>query len=271
MTPSTPTSSQPALVLRDITVVRDGARLLGPIDWTVHQGERWIVLGPNGCGKSTMLQVASMNMHPTTGQVSLLGESLGQTDVRKLRTRVGYASAALASSFRERILCRDVVMTAKNAALEPWWHTYDDADHLRAEELLRARGCADHADRTFNSLSSGERQRVLLARTLMNDPAVVLLDEPTAALDVAGRERLVQELDEFGGQPDSPAIGLVTHHVEEIPASFTHVLLLKRGTMVAAGPLDDTLTDASLSETFETPLRMVTVDDRRFGVIDRTR
>lgn len=258
-----------ALSLTDITVVRDGSRLLGPVTWAVQPGERWIILGANGCGKSTLLRVASMNLHPTTGDVELLGESLGRTDVRQLRKKVGYASAALAQSFREGIACADVVMTAKNAALEPWWHTYDDSDRDRAHALLASRGCADHVDRTFNSLSSGERQRVLLARTLMNDPAIVLLDEPTAALDLAGRERLVDELDAFASTPGSPAIALVTHHVEEIPATFTHLLLLKDGCQVAAGRLDDTLTDEALTETFETPLRLVEVDNRRFGVIDR--
>ena len=259
----------PALALADITVVRDHNRLVGPIDWTVRSDERWVVLGPNGCGKSTLMRVASMQMHPTTGTVELLGESLGRTDVRELRKRVGYASASLADSFRATITCRDAVMTAKNAALEPWWHTYDEADRQRAGQLLAERGCAEHADRTFNSLSSGERQRVLLARTLMNDPGVILLDEPTAALDVAGRELLVNELNELANDSTAPAVALITHHVEEIPSAFTHLLLMRDGHKVAAGPLDETLTDDSLSEAFGSPLRIVQVEDRRFGLIKR--
>lgn len=256
----------PALELTDITVIRDGNRLLGPIDWAVAPSERWVVLGANGCGKSTLLRVGSMHLHPTTGSVTLLGEQLGRTDVRTLRTRVGYASAALAMSFRESITCRDVVMTAKFAALEPWWHTYSDDDRARAESLLADRGCEEHADRTFNSLSSGERQRVLLARTLMNDPAIVLLDEPTAALDLAGRETLLHELNELAVDPTAPALVLVTHHVEEIPTAFTHALLMRDGVQVAAGPLGETLSDAALTKTFDMPLKIVEVDGRRFGV-----
>jgi len=261
-------SAGAALSLTNITVVRDGSRLVGPIDWTIGVDERWVVLGPNGCGKSTLMRVASMQMHPTTGTVELLGESLGRTDVRELRKRVGYASASLADSFRANITCRDVVMTAKNAALEPWWHTYDEADRHRAEQLLADRGCSDPADRSFNSLSSGERQRVLLARTLMNDPGVILLDEPTAALDVAGRELLVAELNELAKDPAAPAVALITHHVEEIPGSFTHLLLMRDGHQVAAGPLEETLTDENLSTSFDAPLRIVHVDDRRFGVLE---
>lgn len=249
--------------------MRDGSRLLGPLDWRIEPDQRWIVIGPNGCGKSTLLRVASMNLHPTTGTVDLLGERLGRTDVRELRTRVGYSSASLADSFRATITCRDVVMTAKFAALEPWWHTYEDADRDRAERLLGDRGVGGYADRSFNTLSSGERQRVLLARTLMNDPAVVMLDEPTAALDLAGRELLVADLDGLAADPTAPAIALVTHHVEEIPKRFTHVLMMREGRTIAAGPIAETLTDQALSETFGTPLRIVRVADRRFGVIDR--
>ena len=262
-------TKEPSLRLQDITVIRDGAQLIGPIDWQVNPDERWIVLGANGCGKSTLLRVGSMLLHPTTGTVELLGEQLGRTDVRELRKRVGYSSASLADSFRPTITCRDVVMTAKNAALEPWWHRYDDADRGRAEQLLADRGGADHADRTFNTLSSGERQRVLLARTLMNDPAVILLDEPTAALDLSGRELLLGELDDLATDPRSPAMVLVTHHVEEIPAHFTHVLMMKHGRTVCSGPLKTTLSDESLTETFEMPLRIVEIDDRRFAVGDR--
>lgn len=258
----------PALLLNDITVIRDGNRLVGPIDLEVGRDERWVVLGPNGCGKSTLLRVASMHLHPTTGSVELLGEELGRTDVRSLRTRVGYSSASLASSFRSSISCRDVVMTARFAALEPWWHTYSPADEERALKLLEARGCGPHAQRSFNSLSSGERQRVLLARTLMTDPAVVLLDEPTAALDLAGREGLLNELDVLASDPGAPALLLVTHHVEEIPPSFTHLLLMRDGEALARGPIDEVLTDQNLSAAFDMALRIATIEGRRFAITD---
>lgn len=255
-----------ALELRDIEVVRDSNLLLGPVSWRVERDERWVVLGANGCGKSTLLRVASMHLHPTKGTVSLLGEQLGRTDVRELRRRVGYSSAALADSFRANITCRDAVMTAKFAALEPWWHTYTDEDRQRADSLLADRDSAHHGDRPFNSLSSGERQRVLLARALMNDPAVVMLDEPTAALDLGGRELLLGELNALAADTDGPALALVTHHVEEIPDQFTHVLMLRRGQVVAAGGLAETLTDESLSECFEMPLRLLQLEGRRFAV-----
>lgn len=239
-----------ALRLEDVTVVRDGNTLVGPVSWTVEPDQRWVLLGPNGCGKSTLMRVASMNLHPTTGSVELLGQELGRTDVRKLRSKVGYSSASLADSFRATITVSDAVMTAKNGALEPWWHTYDDADRTRAVDLLDRFGCKAMADRPFNTLSSGERQRVLLARTLMTDPAIVMLDEPTAALDLGGREGLVSDLDALALDSDGPALALVTHHVEEIPPSFTHLLLMRHGGVIAQGPIEQHLTAETLGEAF---------------------
>lgn len=251
----------PVLEMIDVSVVRDGQVLVGPIDWTVEADENWVVLGLNGCGKSTMLRVASFYLHPSSGTIRILGHELGKVDVRRMRPQVGYASAALADSFRNDISANDVVMTALHGALEPWWHEYDDADRARARGLLVEMGCARHADRSFNTLSSGERQRVLLARTLMTDPGIVLLDEPTAALDLAGRETLVADLDALAQGAGSPPVVLVTHHVEEIPAAFSHVLLLRDGAVLASGPIEETLSSGSLSETFGMQLSL----ERRNG------
>lgn len=212
--------------------------------------ERWILLGPNGSGKTSLMRIASLYLHPTSGHVRVLGEELGRTDVRVLRRRVGVASAGFADQLRPGLTATDVVMTAKYAALEPWWHDYDDADRRRAGDLLERSGVGALASRPFGTLSSGERQRVLLARTLMTAPELMLLDEPTAGLDMAGREELVGALDALARDPSTPPTVLVTHHVEEIPGTFTHVLLLREGRVLAQGPIDTVLDDAHLSACF---------------------
>lgn len=215
-----------------------------------------MILGANGSGKSTLMQIAALFLHPSRGDVDVLGERLGRTDVRAVRRRIGYAAAALADSLRPTISALDVVMTATHAALEPWWHEYDDLDRAQALDRLTRLGMHGLASREFGTLSSGERQRVLVARTLMGDVGIVLLDEPAAGLDVGGREWLVEGLDDLGADPSTPATVLVTHHLEEIPPSFTHVLLLRAGRVLAAGAIDDTLTTESLSATFDLRLEV---------------
>lgn len=239
-----------------VSVRRGPTVILDSINWCVNADERWAVLGPNGSGKSTLLKVAGMHMHPSSGTVRVLGEELGRTDVRKLRHRVGYSAAALADQLRESLTATEVVMTAKNGALEPWWHDYDADDRQRALTLLGRFGCDYLADRPFGLQSSGERQRVLLARTLMTDPGLVLLDEPTAGLDLGGREDLVSSLAALASDPEAPPTVLVTHHVEEIPPGFSHVALMSDGRMVAGGPLDEVLTEAALSSCFNRRLRL---------------
>jgi iron complex transport system ATP-binding protein len=245
----------PALRLARVSVRFGDRPVLREIDWAVRPGERWVVLGRNGSGKSTMLRVASLTLHPSTGTVDVLGERLGRTDVRVLRRRIGVASSALADRLRPGISALDVVMTAHHAALEAWWHTYDDTDRDRAAKLLDQLGVGDRADQPFGTLSSGERQRTLLARTLMTEPGLLLLDEPTAGLDLGGREELVGALADLARDPASPPVVLVTHHVEEIPPGFTHALLLREGRIHAAGPLATTLTETALSSCFD--LRLV--------------
>lgn len=245
-----------ALRLAGVGFVRDGRPILDGIDLCVEEHERWALLGPNGSGKSTLLRIAAFQVHPTRGDVEVLGVRLGRVDIRRHRQRIGWASAALADSLRPELTAGDVVMTAKHGALEPWWHDYDDADRAAAVACLARMGMGGFAGRAFGTLSSGERQRVLVARTLMGDTGLVLLDEPTAGLDLGARESLVSGLDALAGDPTSAPVVLVTHHVEEIPASFTSVLLLRDGRIVAAGPLASTLTSESLSETFGLPLEL---------------
>jgi iron complex transport system ATP-binding protein len=248
------------LELRGVGVRHDQRWVLQNLDLAITPGQSWVVLGANGSGKTTLVQVASLYRHPTVGEVRVLGERLGRMDVRTMRTRIGLASSSLATQLRQELSALDVVMTAKHAALEPWWHRYSDADRARAREMLSRLGCAEFAERPWGTLSSGERQRVQLARTLMNDPALVLLDEPTAALDLPGREALVASLALLAADPASPPTLLVTHHVEEIPPGFTHVLLLRAGETVVAGPIAQCLTPATLSEAMG-----IAVDLERWG------
>src|SRR6195952_5141543 len=253
------------LELTDITFVRDGRLILAPLSWQVTPGQRWLVLGANGSGKTTLLRIASMHEHPSSGRVRVLGEELGRTDVRVLRRRVGYLSAALAAQFRPASRCLDVVMTAKYAALEPWWHRYDDDDEAQALRCLERMGVAWAAERSLATVSSGEQQRVLLARTLMNEPGVVMLDEPSARLDLGGREQLVRALAELTTEPTAPPLVLVTHHLDEVPPGMTHVLLLRDGQVVARGPIGRTLTAKVLSECFGLPLNLERRPDGRLS------
>jgi iron complex transport system ATP-binding protein len=255
-----------ALALRDVGLARDGRWILDGIDWEVRAGERWIVLGPNGSGKTSLVRIASFQTHPSRGEVEVLGQLLGRVNIWKLRNRIGLASSALADQLRPTLRAIDVVMTAKNGALEPWWHTYDDADHAAALACLDRMGVASFAQREFGTLSSGERQRVLLARTLMGAPGVILLDEPSAGLDLGGREGLVQSLAELAADRTAPPVVFVTHHVEEIPAGFTKVLLVRDGRVAACGDLHETMTADALSELFGVRVRL-RHDDGRWSAV----
>jgi iron complex transport system ATP-binding protein len=254
--------NQLPLRLSGVRVVRDGTTLLDGVDWQVRPTERWVVLGPNGSGKTTLLRVASLYLHPSVGDVEVDGERLGRTDVRALRMRIGLASPAFGDLLRPQLTGTEVVMTARYAALEPWWHTYDDDDRARAQALLDRFGAAHVADRPVLTMSSGERQRVLLARAFSGEPVIVLLDEPTAGLDLGGREDLVGRLGHEPEGPLGPPTVLVTHHVEEIPAGTTHALLLRDGRILHQGPLDDVLTADHLSATFGIPLELERRDGR---------
>ena len=250
------------LALEGVSLRRDHRLILDRVSWTVRSGERWVVLGRNGSGKTTVIRLASLTLHPSSGVVRVLGETLGQTDVRRLRVRIGLSSPSLADRLRGTLTPAEIVMTAKFAALEPWWHDYDDEDDARARSLLARLGAAELADQPFGVLSSGERQRVLLARTLMTEPGLLLLDEPTAGLDLGGREELVTTLASLAADPATPPAVLITHHVEEIPDAFTHVLLLAGGRVVGAGPLDEVLTPDALSSCFGLALVLERRDGR---------
>ena len=240
-------SSDVALSLREVGRSINGVRLLSGVDWEVRRGQRWVILGPNGSGKTTLVRIATMWDHPSTGTVELLGQRLGQVDVRQLRARVGFTSAAMSDMLVRSLTAAEAVMTAKHAALAAWWHDYDAADHATAKRALARVGCAHRADHRFSTLSSGERQRVLLARALSMEPGLIILDEPNAGLDLGGREQLINTLDDLAQDPLTPPLILVTHHTDEIPSSFTHALLLRDGAVLSSGRIEDTLTSANLS------------------------
>ncbi len=258
------------LEFADVTVKRGQATLLECIDWTVEEDERWVILGPNGAGKTTLLQVAAAQVHPTSGVAGVLGELLGTVDVFDLRPRIGLTSAAVAERIPRHELVRDVVVSASYSVLGRWREHYDELDHERSRDLLVEVGVGHLQDRTFGTLSEGERKRVQIARALMTDPELLLLDEPAAGLDLGGREDLVSTLQVLALDDLSPATVLVSHHVEEIPPGFTHVMLLRQGRIVASGPIERVLTQDVLSTTFGMPLKL-THEDGRWAARRRVR
>ena len=245
-----------AIEMRDISLIRDSKQVLTNVTLEVHTKDKWVILGANGSGKTSLLKIAGLHLHPSSGTMSVLGHELGKTDIRKMRHLVGFSSAALIDILRPALLAKDVVMTAKFGALEPWWNSYDEEDEDIALSHLERLGVMNFANRTFGSLSSGEKQRVLIARSLMSNPKLLLLDEPAAGLDFPGREDLIQSLNLLANDPVSPAIIMVTHHVEEIPEGFTHVLLLKNGAHFASGKISELLTSENLSACFDMNLQL---------------
>ena len=256
---------------RGVTLRRGGRLLVGPIDWQVELDERWVVIGPNGAGKTSLLRMAAAMEHPSGGTATVLGERLGRVDLAELRQRVGLSSSALAQRIPDDELVRDLVVSAGYAVLGRWRERYDEVDTVRALDTLESVGAEHLADRTYGTLSEGERKRVLIARSLMTDPELLLLDEPAAGLDLGGREELVARLADLAADPDAPALVLVTHHVEEIPPGFSHCLILAEGEVVAAGLLADTMTAENLSTAFGQSIAVDTIDGRYFARRARSR
>jgi len=250
--------------LEGVVVQRGQTVLLHDITWKVDESDRWVVIGPNGAGKTTLLTIIAAQMHPTRGRAGLLGEQLGLVDVFELRPRIGVTSAAIAERIPRGEAVRDVVVSASYSVLGRWREDYDALDYQRADELMTQLRVDHLADRTFGTLSEGERKRVQIARALMTDPELLLLDEPAAGLDLTGREALVGTLSDLCVDEYAPATVLVTHHIEEIPEGITHALLLRQGGVVAAGPIGEVLTDDVLSRTFDLPLS-ITHDEGRWS------
>jgi iron complex transport system ATP-binding protein len=250
------------IALDRVSVTRGGVTLVHDVSWRVELDERWVVLGPNGAGKTTLLNLASGRLHPTRGTVDVLGERLGRVDVSELRMRVGLSTVALHDRIPPDETVHDVVVTASWGVVGRFREAYEELDLGRAAGLLDQLGVATLAQRRYGTLSEGERKRVQIARALMTDPELLLLDEPAAGLDLGGREDLVRRLAELAVDPDAPTLVLVTHHVEEIPPGFSHALLLREGGVVAQGLVGETITAENLTKTFGVPLRVDHADGR---------
>lgn len=238
------------LELSEISVQRGDRTILGPLNWQVLEGQRWVVLGPNGAGKTTLLQICASLIHPTSGEAKILGEKLGRIDVFELRTRIGLTSSSLMENLPSDELVMNVVLTAAYAMLGRWQENYDLWDESRAMALLTALGVRELGNRSYTSLSDGEKKRVQIARSLMADPELLLLDEPASSLDLGGREDLLRRITAFASDPLAPATVIVTHHIEEIPIGTSHALLLKDGLIIAQGEIYSVITDANLSHAY---------------------
>ena len=253
------------LELRDISVSRGGRSILGPITFAIRPNERWVVLGPNGAGKSTLLQILATRIFPSAGTVTVLDKEMGKADLSELRTRIGICGALISEDIPGDEKVRDVVLTAAYAILGRWNEAYDLWDESRAVALLTTFGVRDLADRSYGTLSEGERKRVQISRALMADPELLLLDEPAAGLDLGGREDLLRRFSIFASDPLAPASILVTHHIEEIPAGTTHALILKDGAIAVSGPIGDVITSEHVSAIFGIPISVTHEGDRYFA------
>ena len=253
------------LELRDISVSRGGRSILGPITFAIRPNERWVVLGPNGAGKSTLLQILATRIFPSAGTVTVLDKEMGKADLSELRTRIGICGALISEDIPGDEKVRDVVLTAAYAILGRWNEAYNLWDESRAVALLTTFGVRDLADRSYGTLSEGERKRVQISRALMADPELLLLDEPAAGLDLGGREDLLRRFSIFASDPLAPASILVTHHIEEIPAGTTHALILKDGAIAVSGPIGDVITSEHVSAIFGIPISVTHEGDRYFA------
>lgn len=247
----------------NVSVIREKRAILNNVDWQVEANQRWVVIGPNGAGKTTLLRVAAAQIHPSHGQAEILGERLGEINVFHLRTRIGFASSALASHIPNSETVLDAVMTASYAVTGRWNEKYDDIDERRARRVLSEWQLSEFAERAFGTLSDGERKRAQIARSVMPDPELLLLDEPVSSLDLAAREQTLSIISQYAQSPFAPAMVMVTHHLEEIPAGFTHALIIREGQIFAAGEINSTLTSEKISEAFGFNL-VVTHEGGRF-------
>lgn len=259
-----PTTDPDLLIdFRGVEFIRGGNTLVGPIDWQVELDERWVIVGPNGAGKTTLIRMAAAQEFPSRGVAFVLGERIGKTDMRDLRAAIGLTSSAIASMIPPSEKVGDVVVSAGYAVVGRWREQYEDVDYEQALEVLEQVGAMHLIDRTWGTLSDGEKKRVLIARAVMIDPELLIMDEPAAGMDLGGREDLIAYLGDLALDPDAPAMVMITHHLEEIPYGFTHALLLDEGTVIAQGLIEDVLTSENVSKAYHQTIE-VQHDDGRF-------
>ncbi len=250
------------LSLKNLTLVRDGKNILEEINWSVSADQRWVIVGPNGAGKTTLLKLVAAQLQPSSGTAQILGETLGEINVFELRTRIGFASSAVAGRIPNSEMVIDAVMTASYAITGRFKEKYEDVDIRRAKRVLKEWDLSHLAERPFGTLSDGEKKRTQIARAVMPDPELLLLDEPVASLDIGSREATIKILSGYASHPKAPAIIMVTHHLEEIPSGFTHALVLNNGKIVEAGPITQTLTTEKLSAAYGLELEVALVSGR---------
>lgn len=254
---------EPVLEVRNVEVSRSNKRILGPLSWQVYEGQRWVILGPNGAGKTTLLQLLAALIHPSKGEVRILGERMGSVDVFELRPRIGFTSSAMMDLLPHEERVMDVVLTSAYAIAGRWQEDYDLWDESRAKALLTTFGVRELSERILGTLSEGEKKRVQISRALMSDPEVLLLDEPAAGLDLGGREDILARITQYTSDEHSPVTIIVTHHIEEIPAGTTHALLLKEGQILFAGPITETLTSQNIEKVFGVDVNL-SFDGKRY-------
>lgn len=254
---------EPVLEVRNVEVTRSNKRILGPLSWQVYEGQRWVILGPNGAGKTTLLQLLAALIHPSKGEVRILGERMGSVDVFELRPRIGFTSSAMMDLLPHEERVMDVVLTSAYAIAGRWQEDYDLWDESRAKALLTTFGVRELSERILGTLSEGEKKRVQISRALMSDPEVLLLDEPAAGLDLGGREDILARITQYTSDEHSPVTIIVTHHIEEIPAGTTHALLLKEGQVLFAGPITETLTSQNIEKAFGVDVNL-SFDGKRY-------
>lgn len=256
---------QPLISLQEVTVMRSGKAILERLTWQVFPGERWVIIGPNGAGKTTLLALLSSYLFPSAGVVEILGARLGKIDTSELKTRIGITSSSTIDLIPNDEKVVDLILSSAYAVYGRWIEEYDLWDESRASALLHAFGIKELAHRIFTTLSEGERKRVMIARALMPDPELLLLDEPAAGLDLGGREDLLKRISTFASDPLSPATVMVTHHLEEIPASTTHILVLQNGRNIAAGAIAQTLSSELLTQLYGFPIELSSLNGRYFA------